>query len=94
MQVLITGIEVSNDLKSFKKMQDGQLRFFDVITEVDDKPVMNSSSDKLPQDKLDFLLLHQCQIKFTICRDSYSLRSTENIIAGKLMYLRMYIFNI
>ena len=84
-QFLITGIEYNPNLKPFKMMQNSKLRFFDIILCVNGNPIVEgNTSEKSPQEVLDSLLSDQSEVKLTISIQSYSLRTTQDIIAGKL----------
>jgi len=67
-------------------MQNNQLHFFDIILCVDNKPVLEGNPcEKSPQEILDSLLFDKDNIKLTVSRESFSLQTTQDFIAGKFV---------
>ena len=72
--------------KSYKHLQSGQLHFFDLILYANDIPC--HSEKELPQEVLDLTLSGREEVKFTIFRPEYGLRSTAKILSVGKLYSR------
>ena len=75
---MITGVKVGS--KCFKLMQNSQLRFFEIITEVNDCPVKELPGTE-PKEKLDRALSGSEKVILKVHQPTYMLKTSDSAIS-------------
>ena len=75
---MITGVKVGS--KSFQLMQNSQLRFFEIITEVNGYPVTELPGIQ-PKDKLDKALSGTEKVILIVHQPTYMLKTSDSAIS-------------